>query len=93
MNPLTFTILIAYIPIGIVVSGIYRATPVWEPTDIPNWGLVLLWPFLAIWFSWWFTLDNVQWVHKDINWMKGRFPMPRFLELCTAVAKHHGSTL
>ena len=54
MSPLTFTILITYIPAGIVVTGIYRATPVWEP-DIPNWGLVLLWPFLVIWFSWWFT--------------------------------------
>lgn len=31
--------------------------------------------------------DNIQWVHKDINWMKGRFPLARFIELCCAVAE------
>lgn len=31
---------------------------------------------------------NIQWVHKDINWMKGRFNPGRFLTLCRAVAAH-----
>jgi len=35
-----------------------------------------------------YVLGNVQWVHKDINWMKGRFSMARFLELCEAVTAH-----
>jgi hypothetical protein len=32
--------------------------------------------------------DNVQWVHKDINWMKGRYRQDYFLELCKKVASH-----
>lgn len=34
-----------------------------------------------------YTLDNVQWLHKDINWMKGRFDQQRFITLCRAVAE------
>ncbi len=29
---------------------------------------------------------NVQWVHKDLNWMKGTFDQDRFIELCTLVS-------
>ena len=29
---------------------------------------------------------NIHWVHKDVNWMKGRFPLDRFIELCILVA-------
>jgi hypothetical protein len=37
-----------------------------------------------------YTLDNVQWVHKDINRMKGDLTPERFLELCQLVAaKNH----
>lgn len=25
-----------------------------------------------------YTIDNVQWVHKDINWMKNNFPEDKF---------------
>lgn len=35
-----------------------------------------------------YTNDNIQWLHKDVNWMKGKFPSSRFVELCLAVAKH-----
>jgi len=31
--------------------------------------------------------NNIQWVHKDINWMKGKFKVERFIELCKLVAK------
>ena len=29
---------------------------------------------------------NIQWLHKDINWMKGTFSPERFIELCRLVA-------
>lgn len=32
---------------------------------------------------------NVQWVHKDINWMKQEFAQERFIELCKAVANNN----
>ena len=31
--------------------------------------------------------NNVHWVHKDINWMKGTFTVDRFLELCNLVSR------
>ena len=37
-----------------------------------------------------YELDNVQWVHKDINWMKGTFQQDYFIELCKKVAEHDG---
>ncbi len=35
-----------------------------------------------------YEIGNVQWLHKDVNWMKGRFTEVRFKEICTAVASH-----
>jgi len=35
-----------------------------------------------------YTNDNIQWLHKDVNWMKGTFPSSRFVELCLAVSEH-----
>jgi hypothetical protein len=32
-----------------------------------------------------YTTDNVQWVHKDINWMKQDFKQEYFLELCKLI--------
>lgn len=32
---------------------------------------------------------NVQWTHKDINWMKNTFNQGKFIELCTLVANKH----
>jgi len=29
---------------------------------------------------------NVQWLHKEINWMKNTFSQTRFIELCKAVS-------
>lgn len=49
-------VLLAWIPIGILVVGIYRATPEGRnPTDqdAPNFACILGWPFLVFWFSWW----------------------------------------
>lgn len=34
-----------------------------------------------------YTLDNIRWVHKDINWMKKKLSETRFLELCRKVAE------
>jgi len=36
-----------------------------------------------------YTEDNVQWVHKDVNWMKNRFSQERFLDLCTLIAANN----
>ena len=35
-----------------------------------------------------YTRPNVQWVHKDVNRMKGCLGQDRFVGLCQAVAKH-----
>jgi hypothetical protein len=37
-----------------------------------------------------YTLDNVQWVHKDINLMKMDFSQDRFIELCKKVIQKMG---
>lgn len=34
-----------------------------------------------------YEVGNVQWLHKEVNWMKGTFAPSRFLEICSAVAK------
>jgi len=31
---------------------------------------------------------NVQWVHKDINWMKNTFSQQHFVDMCKKVADH-----
>ena len=35
-----------------------------------------------------YTKDNIQWVHKDINWMKQDFDQLYFIEMCDQVSKH-----
>lgn len=35
-----------------------------------------------------YLLDNVQWVHKDINMMKRTYSQEYFIEMCKAVAEH-----
>ncbi len=32
--------------------------------------------------------NNIQWLHKDVNWMKGSFTAERFIEICSLVSKH-----
>lgn len=32
-----------------------------------------------------YTIDNVQWVHKDVNIMKNRYGMEYFVEICRLV--------
>lgn len=34
------------------------------------------------------TIDNIQWVHKDLNIMKGTFSSEKFFELCSLVMNH-----
>lgn len=36
-----------------------------------------------------YRVGNVQWVHKNVNWMKNRFSQERFIEVCHAVALKH----
>lgn len=36
-----------------------------------------------------YTIDNVQWVHKDINRLKNVFDQSYFINLCKAVAKNN----
>ena len=33
-----------------------------------------------------YTLNNIQWVHKDINWMKNKFDQQYFIETCIKIA-------
>jgi hypothetical protein len=51
-----------------------------------------------------YTIDNVQWVHKRVNIMKGNMSMDEFLTLCSAVVtnqydgqtmsfEHHGTRI
>lgn len=35
-----------------------------------------------------YVRGNVQWLHKDINWMKNTLTEERFVDLCKQVAKH-----
>ena len=41
-----------------------------------------------------YTIDNVQWVHKDINRIKFDMSQCRFVELCCLIAeKHHANKI
>ncbi len=35
-----------------------------------------------------YTIDNVQWVHKDINFMKQVFSEKQFLDYCVSICKY-----
>lgn len=35
-----------------------------------------------------YTLDNIQWVHKDINWMKQDYSQEEFLNYCRLVVAY-----
>ncbi len=36
-----------------------------------------------------YTIDNVQWIHKDLNTMKWDFSQEHFINMCKMVAKHN----
>ena len=36
-----------------------------------------------------YTIDNVQWVHKDINIMKNSYSQEYFIEMCKKVVNQH----
>lgn len=40
-----------------------------------------------------YTKDNIQWLHKDVNWMKGKFETDRLLDLCFLITEHTRSSL
>lgn len=35
-----------------------------------------------------YTKDNIQWVHKGVNFMRGDMPLGEFVDACRAVADH-----
>jgi len=35
-----------------------------------------------------YTLDNIQWVHKDINMLKNSYPQEKFINWCHLVSKN-----
>lgn len=37
-----------------------------------------------------YTTDNVQWVHKDVNFMKRNYDQGYFVQMCVKIAKKHG---
>lgn len=37
-----------------------------------------------------YKIDNVQWVHKDVNLMKMNLEESKFIELCSLIAKYKG---
>lgn len=36
-----------------------------------------------------YTLDNIQWVHKDVNRMKNKYNQKYFIEICKKIAKNN----
>jgi hypothetical protein len=36
-----------------------------------------------------YTMDNVQWIHKDVNLMKLDYPNEYFISICKLVAESH----
>ena len=37
-----------------------------------------------------YTIDNVQWIHKDINRMKSNLKQENFIEYCRLIALYNG---
>jgi hypothetical protein len=37
-----------------------------------------------------YTKDNIQWVHKDINFMKNDMSEPEFFQTCERILRHKG---
>ncbi|MGW5267191.1 hypothetical protein ACWEQ4_00935 [Rhodococcus sp. NPDC003994] len=35
---------------------------------------------------------NLQWLHRDVNWVKKALPDERFIEICRAVAEHRATS-
>lgn len=35
------------------------------------------------------SIENLQWMNKEINRMKGTMSMKRFVAICRRVARHH----
>lgn len=39
-----------------------------------------------------YTIDNIQWIHKDLNFMKQDFSELEFINWCNLIVKHRGET-
>jgi myo-inositol catabolism protein IolC len=35
-----------------------------------------------------YIVGNLQWVHKDVNWMKNDFDQKHFINTCSLIAKN-----
>lgn len=40
-----------------------------------------------------YTLNNIQWVHKDINFMKGSFKKDYFIKICKSISTNYKNKL
>lgn len=40
-----------------------------------------------------YTIDNVQWVHKDLNIMKNKYDMDTFVQYCKDIVEHQNKKL
>lgn len=38
-----------------------------------------------------YTIDNIQWVHKDVNQMKSNYSQERFLQICRMVTERNNN--
>lgn len=37
-----------------------------------------------------YDIDNIQWVHKHVNFMKRNYSQEYFIDMCTKIAQKHG---
>ncbi len=40
-----------------------------------------------------YSKGNVQWIHKDVNWMKNAFSQDYFIHMCQLVTEQHQQTI
>jgi len=36
-----------------------------------------------------YSIENIQWVHKDVNIMRNAYSIDRFVEICKLVSEKH----
>lgn len=39
-----------------------------------------------------YDLDNIQWIHKDLNRLKSNWPQEQFIQMCREVVQYNGKT-
>ena len=40
-----------------------------------------------------YTLENTQWVHQDLNFMKNKLPESKFINWCKIVSDYQSNTV